>query len=228
MSFFEKRFLGRGVKFYFIVNSSIPMVQWHLWKIDMNTESPLADYYQRIDVSDYVSGGFGKWKNWKQVKVVALHASFKIKSSRAEKYYYAMFKNFTSWFINYCKIKGIECRVYDFQMLYKLEPEEKSGEFCPVPSLRKIANEIIRPPVSLPTPPNTGEEIVSLALKQTALNKRALDAMINAVKLKYGSAYIGLPMLQVKDANTGELELFVAEPGMEVYFPAKKRSVQLP
>jgi len=207
MWLFEKKFKVRGIKFYFIVKPEIQKNERLLWKNAISKSSPLCNYFQRIDVGDFSSKGMDEWKNWKMIKIFCYNSSILLKPSDIEQFYNKIFVEFSDWFIKFCKNEKVECRAYDFRIIFRISPLESPTEFIPIPSLKEISLKVVSPTDSLPNPPKTTEEMLQFARKITPLNSKGFDATLNFSKK--GIVYSSFGLRNEKDANTYELEMII-------------------
>jgi len=120
MGLFEKKLNIRNVEFYFILNKDIPKEEVLLWQ-EAIKKSCLYDYFQRVEFEKYrieKSSLLKNFKGWKVVKCFCTNSVLFIKPSKSDKFYLDIFKEFSEWFIDYCKNKSIDCKVYNLLKIW--------------------------------------------------------------------------------------------------------------
>jgi hypothetical protein len=137
-----------------------------------------------------------------------------MKASEAKSTYAEIFIQFSEWFIKFCRDRRIECKPYDFRILFRLSPPENAHEFVPIPSLSDIFRKIISPPTILPNPPTTPEAMFAFA--QTSLSGRAFEMTLQYAEKKKVKVYSSYGFRTEKDSNTYELDMVMPSQSEEI------------
>jgi hypothetical protein len=212
----EEKLPARGVKFYFIIKQDIPEKEHALWQEAVLRSSPLSQWFTRVqfEYSDHPTL-IRDWQGWNLIKIFCPDAHISIKLSEAKSFYKEVFAQFSEWFIKLCLERRIECKPYDFRILFRLRPPEKPGEFVPIPSLNDISRKIVSPPNILPNPPLTPEAMFDLAQINTFSGK-AFEEVLKYVEEKKWKLYGGYGIRTEKDANTYEFDTLPPDSSEEV------------
>ena len=204
----EKKLPARGVKFYFITKQDIPEKERTLWQEAVSRSSPLSKWFKRVQFEYFgqpalISG----WQGWNLIKIFCPDARISMKPSEAKSSYKEIFERFSDWFIKLCRDKRIECKPYDFRILFRLHPPESDGEFAPIPPLSDIAKKVVSPPTLTPNPPATPEEMFDLAKRTLPLSGQAFEEVLKYAEKENLKVYSGYGVRTEEDANTYEFDI---------------------
>lgn len=211
----EKKFPARGVKFYFIIKQGIPEKEHNSWQEAVSRSSPLSKWFRRVqfEYSDHPAL-ISDWQGWNLIKIFCPDAHISMKPSEAKSSYKEMFVQFSEWFIKLCRDRRIECKPYDFRILFRLCPPESVGEFVPIPSLSDISRKFVSPPTILPNPPTTPEALFDLA--QKSLSGQAFEAVLKYSEKDKFKVYGGYGLRTEEHANTYELDIVLPGQSEEI------------
>jgi hypothetical protein len=211
----EAKLPARGVKFYFIIKQNIPKKEHQSWQDTIMRLSPLFRWFKRVEFgySDHPTL-INDWKGWNLVKIFCPDTNISIKPSDVESSYKEIFVKFSEWFVKLCKDRKIECKPYDFRILFRLRPSETPDEFVPCPSLQSIAKFFVSPPSLVSYPPVTLDTVLSLASK--SLSIEATEVVIKYAEEKNLKVYVGYGIRTEEDANTYELDISLPNKSEEV------------
>ena len=213
----EKKLPARGVKFYFITKQDIPEKERTLWQEAVSRSSPLSKWFKRVQFE--YSGQpalISDWQGWNLIKIFCPDAHISMKPSEAKSSYKEIFERFSDWFIKLCRDKRIECKPYDFRILFRLHPPESDGEFAPIPPLSDIAKKVVSPPTLTLNPPATPEEILELAKRTLPLSGQAYEEVLKYAEKKNLKVYSGYGVRTEEDANTYEFDILLPDQSKEV------------
>jgi hypothetical protein len=211
----EKKLPARGVKFYFITKQDIPEKERASWQETVSRSSPLSKWFERVqfEYSDRPSL-ITDWQGWNLIKIFCPDARISMKPSEAKSSYKEIFELFSDWFTKLCRDKRIECKPYDFRILFRLRPPESPGEFVPIPSLNDISRKVVSPPSILPNPPTTPETMSGLA--QKTLSGQAFEEVLKYAEKENLKVYAGYGVRTEEHANTYEFDILLPDQSKEV------------
>lgn len=177
MSASENALLARGVKLYFICRQDIPDEDHATWQEAVSLASPLRTWFGGIefeysDHPDLISD----WQGWNLVKIFCPHARVSVKPSEARLFYENVFVRLSEWFSKLCEDRGIDCKPYDFRILFRLHPPEDPQQFVPIPSLDGISAKLVSPQATLTRPPLTLVDMLERV--QEVVSRRKLDELL--------------------------------------------------
>jgi len=206
MEIIENKFPARGVKFYFIVKQDIPEKEHNSWQDLILRSGPLSQWFNgaQFEYSNHPTL-ISDYKSWNLIKIFCPEAHILIKVSEINSTYVEIFIQFSEWFIKFCRDRRIECKLYDFRILFRLSPPESACEFVPIPSLSDIFRKVVSPPTILPNPPKTPVEMFALA--QTSLSGKAFEITLQYAKKNKIKVYGSYGFRTEKDSNTYELDM---------------------
>jgi hypothetical protein len=212
----EKKLPARGVKFYFIIKQDIPERERAVWQEAVLHPNPLSKWFAQVqfEYSEHPTL-IRDWQGWNLIKIFCPDPHISIKPSKAKSFYKEVFTKFSEWFIKLCRERRIECKPYDFRILFRLRPLEKSGEFIPVPSLSNISSKIVSPPDILPAPPLTPEAMSELAHKGI-LSREEFEALLKLSEEKRFKVYGAYGVRTEEHANTYEFDTLLPDASEEV------------
>lgn len=211
----EKKLAARGAKFYFIIKQDMPENERTLWQDSIARLSPLSKCFRRVDFGyDAHPLLFGEWNGWNLIKVSCRDAQISVRLSDVKSFYNKIFLQFSEWFIKFCRDGKVECKSYDFRILFRLHPPESQDEFVPIPSLDDIASKVVSPPRLLPKPPTTQEEMFDLA-KTTLSVPEVFDETFKVAEEHKAEVYGSYGIRTEQHANTYELDVWVPGPSAQ-------------
>lgn len=131
---FEKKHLGRGIKLIFVVAPKLEEREFELVKRTLKMEPLFKNYFGYIDVT--MLGDTGAWS---KIKLYCSNTLFTTTVSNAEKVYTELFYMLFGRIAYLCQV-GLkkDLDIVEFDLLYRIMPKEKSGDFIPLLSLRTI------------------------------------------------------------------------------------------
>ena len=178
----EERLLARGVKFCFIIKQDIREEEHSVWQEMLSRSSPLSSWFRRVvfECSDHHPGLAGDWQGWNLVKVFFTEAGISVKPSEAKSFYEQIFVRFSEWFIEICQDRRIECKPYDFRILFRLHPPESASQFVPIPPLDGVCAKLLSQQNALPTPPVTLTDMHGLA--RETVSDRTMEELLKYVE----------------------------------------------
>lgn len=213
----EKKLKARGVKFYFIIKQDVPKREHFLWQDAIAHSSPLSKYFRRVDFGYFGYSGdtafISEWRGWNLIKVFCSDARISLRSSEVKSFYNKIFLQFLEWFIKFCRDRKVECKSYDFRILFRLHPSESHGEFVPIPSLDEVARKVVSPPSLLPNPPATPEEMFDFAKRTDVLSPEGFEVVLQQSEKAHLEAYGSYGIRTEEDANTYEFDI-LTPPGL--------------
>jgi hypothetical protein len=212
----EKKLPARGVKFYFIIKQDIPEKERAFWQEAVLRSSPLSQWFTRVqfEYSDHPTL-ISDWQGWNLIKIFCPDAHIPIKPSEAKSFYKEVFIQFSQWFVKLCRDRKIECKPYDFRILFRLHPPESSGEFVPIPPLNDISRKIVSPPNVLPNPPSTPEAMLDLAQQNNQVSGKEFEVLLKSVEEKKMKLYGAYGIRTEEHASTYEFDIVPREPSEE-------------
>lgn len=173
--------LARGAKFYFITKQDIPKEEYGMWEDTLSRSSPLSSWFGEVRFEySYHPALIRDWQGWNLIKVFCTNAHISIEPSEAKSFYEEIFVGFSEWFLMLCRDRRIECRPYDFRILFRLHPPESPGEFVPIPALHDISGKLVSPQSVLPNPPLTLADMLELA--QEVVSRQKLEELLEYVE----------------------------------------------
>jgi hypothetical protein len=134
MSIFERKYAGRGVKFIFAITPKLTVEEFGLVRKTLVAEPLFRKYFGYVDVTDLGDNGA-----WSKLKIYCSNSLFTVALSKAEKTYTEIFYNIFGRTASLCM--GVLKRnldIIEFDLLYRIIPKEKSGEFMPLITLKTI------------------------------------------------------------------------------------------
>jgi len=220
----DKPLPARGVKLYFIVNQDIQEGERSSWRDAVSRSSPLANWFGRVDFAHFGRPTLiSPWLGWNLVKILCVGTHILVKPSEAKSAYNQIFQQSSTWFARFCGDRGIECRPYDFRVLFRLHPPENPGEFVTIPSLDGVVGQVVSPTslMSMADPPANPEEMLRFAETTGVLGGQALGVAIQHAARCGWEVYAGYGVRTEESANTYELDTL--EPSTR---PADAESMQ--
>lgn len=213
----QKKLAARGVKFYFIIKQDIPEKERTLWEDAIKRSSPLSKCFRvaSFGYSDHPAL-ISEWQGWNLVKVFCSDAQISVKPSEVKSSYNKIFLQFSEWFIKFSRTRKVECKPYDFRILFRLHPPEDTGEFVPIPSMGDVAKKVVSPPILLPSPPATRDEMFNLAKKTTPVSGQAFEITLQYAEKEKMKVYGSYGVRTEEDANTYELDIVMPNLSEEV------------
>jgi hypothetical protein len=211
----DKIIPARGVKFYFLINQNIPEKERNSWQETISRSSPLSKWFRRVqfEYSDHPAL-ISDWQGWNLIKIFCPDAHISMKPAEAKSCYKEMFVQFSEWFIKICGDRRIECKPYDFRVLFRLCPPENPGEFVPIPSLSDISRKVVSPPTNLPDPPTTPEALFDLA--QKIIPGKAFEELLKYSEKSKIKVYGGYGLRTEEHANTYEIDTVLPDQSDEI------------
>ena len=211
----EKKLTARGVKFYFIIKQDLPESEHLSWQDTIVRLSPLSKWFRRVQFEYSLHPALiNDWQGWNLIKIFCPDAHISMKPSEAKSSYKEMFVQFSEWFIKLCRDRRIECKPYDFRILFRLCPPESVGEFVPIPSFSDISTKVVSPPTTLPNPPTTPEALFNLA--QKTLSGQAFEAVLKYSEKDKFKVYGVYGLRTEEHANTYELDIVLPGQSEEI------------
>jgi hypothetical protein len=134
MSIFERKYAGRGVKFIFAIAPKLKVEEFEFVRKTLRAEPLFRKYFGYFDVTDLGDDG-----TWSKVKIYCSNSLFTVGLSKAEKAYTEIFYNMFGRTASLCM--GALKRnldIIEFDLLYRVIPKEKLGEFMPLITLKTI------------------------------------------------------------------------------------------
>lgn len=202
----EKKLPARGVKFYFIIKQDIPEKERAAWQEAVSRSSPLSKWFGRVQFKywDDHPTLISDWQGWNLIKIFCQDAHTSMKPSEVISSYKDIFMQFSDWFIKRCRERRIECKPYDFRILFRLRPPETAGEFVPIPTLNDISRRVVSPPSILPDPPTTPE--AGFALAEKVFSGQQVAMLLEWAEKDKSEVYVGYGVRTEQGANTYELD----------------------
>jgi len=206
----EKKLKARDVRFYFIIKQDIAEREQLLWQDAVARSSPLSKCFRRADFrysgdTALISG----WRGWNLIKVFCSDAQISIRPSEVKQFYNKIFLQFSEWFIKFCGDRKVECKPYDFRILFRLTPPESLGEFVSIPSLDYVARKVVSPPNLLPNPPATQEEMFDLEKRTMPGSGQVFETTLQFSEKNKCTVYGSYGIRTEENANTYELEILI-------------------
>jgi hypothetical protein len=222
----QKKLMVRGVKFYFITKQDLPKDQHAWWQEAVLRSNPLAKWFDPIqfEYSEHPTL-ITDWQDWNLIKIFCSETHFSIKVSEVESFYKEVFSKFSEWFNKLCRDRRIDCKPYDFRVLFRLHPLESPEEFVPIPFLNDIYKKIVSPPQKvesspgiLISPPRTPEEMFNYAKKALYISDQMFEIMLQSAKKDRIKVFGSYGVRNEKDSNTYEFDMVMPSLSEEVAF----------
>jgi hypothetical protein len=210
----EKNFPARGVKFHFIIKQNISEKERNSWQEALNS-SPLSMWFKQVsfEYSDHPTL-ISEWQGWNLIKIFCPDAQISMTPSEVKSTYNEIFWEFSEWFTKFCRDRRIECKAYDFRILFRLFPPESFDEFVPIPSLDDISTKVVSPPAFLQNPPTTSETMFDLTHKLLPVN--LVKAILKYSEKNKFKVYGGYGLRTEAHANTYELDTVIPSQSEEI------------
>jgi hypothetical protein len=136
--------------------------------------------------------------------------------SEVKSTYNEIFWEFSEWFTKFCRDRRIECKAYDFRILFRLFPPESFDEFVPIPSLSDIYTKVVSPPTILLPAPITSEMMLNFAQNNINLSRQVLEGLLKSSEVNKFKVYGGYGLRTEAHANTYELDTVIPSQSEEI------------